>query len=146
MMKNTLNDKNRIKISLEGVEYLYHATPSCYVDSIREYGLGGNLPEKRNENYVGTPYENITQGCFLATDEYVAESHVETSEAFERMDEEYRNQYNKELDIVVFRLKVKNLHFERLSFDENLLVDDDTDPTFFYDGIISYKDLDIVHL
>lgn len=40
-------------------EYLYHATPSCYVNSIKKFGLGGKIPKKRFWNYENTPYENI---------------------------------------------------------------------------------------
>lgn len=131
---------------LDGIEYLYHATPSCYVSSIRKYGLGCKLPKTRFWNYEGTPYENITKGCFLATDEYVAESYVENSEAFEELADMYEERYDKELEIVVFRIKVDDLDQNLLSIDTNQITDDDTDPTFFYDGVIPYNQLERIRL
>lgn len=95
-------------------KYLYHATPGCYVSSINKYGLGGKIPKVRFWDYEGTPYEKIEQGCFLATDEYVAESYVEASESFEELSDAYEERYGKEMPIVVFRINVddldKNLH------------------------------------
>lgn len=127
-------------------EYLYHATPSCYVNSIKKFGLGGKIPKKRFWNYENTPYENIKQGVFLATDEYVAESYLETSESFEELSEWYEEKYGKELEIIVFRIKLSDLDQNLLSLDENQIQDDETDPTFFYNGIIPYNKLKIVKL
>ena len=127
-------------------EYLYHATPSCYVNSIKKFGLGGKIPKKRFWNYEGTPYEKITQGCFLATDEYVAELYLETSESFEELAEIYEEKYGKELEIIVFRIKLSDLDQNLLSLDENQIQDDEIDPTFFYNGIIPYNKLKIVKL
>lgn len=127
-------------------EYLYHATPSCYVNSIKKFGLGGKIPKKRFWNYESTPYENIKQGVFLATDEYVAESYLETSESFEELSEWYEEKYGKELEIIVFQIKLSDLDQNLLSLDENQIIDDETDPTFFYNGVIPYNKLKIVKL
>ena len=127
-------------------EYLYHATPSCYVNSIKKFGLGRKIPKKRFWNYEGTPYEKITQGCFLATDEYVAESYLESSEEFDELAEIYEEKYDKELEIVVFQVKISDLDQSLLSIDSNQQVNDDTPPTYFYNGIIPYNKLKIVKL
>lgn len=127
-------------------KYLFHATPSCYVNSIKKYGLGGKMPQKRFWNYENTPYDNITQGVFLATDEYVAESYLETSEAFEELAEIYEDRYNKELEIVVFKIKLSDLDISLLEIDNNQLIDDETDATYFYNGIIPYDKLQIINL
>lgn len=134
-------ETNSIESALANIEYLYHATPSCYVNSIRKYGLGGKMPKVRFWEYKGTPYETISQGCFLATDEYVAESYVENSEEFEELADIYEERYDKELEIIVFRINVADLDPERLSIDTNQLLDDETDPTFFYNGVIPYSNL-----
>lgn len=133
-------------INLDKNEYLYHATPSCYVNSIKKYGLGGKMPKTRFWDYEGTPYENITQGCFLATDEYVAESYVENSEEFEELADRYEERYDKELEIVVFKVNINDLDSDLLSIDTNQLVDDETDPTYFYEGVIPYNKLTRVRL
>lgn len=132
--------------SLNGVQYLYHATPACYVNSIKKYGLGGKIPNVRLWNYNGTPYEKIVQGCFLATDEYVAESYVENSEAFEKLADMYEERYDKELSIVVFRVKIDDLNINLLSIDTNQQLDEETVPTYFYDGIIPFSQLQIMKL
>ena len=141
-----LNEELSSTNILDGIQYLYHATPSCYVSSIKKNGLGGKMPKVRFWNYIGTPYENITQGCFLATDEYVAESYVENSEYFEELAEMYEDRYDKELEIVVFKINVNDLDINLLSIDTNQLVDDETDPTFFYNGVIPYDRLQKVKL
>ncbi|WQJ53524.1 MAG: hypothetical protein [Wendovervirus sonii] len=127
-------------------KYLYHATPACYVNSIKKYGLGGKIPKVRFWDYKNTPYEKIEQGCFLATDEYVAESYVENSEAFEELSDIYEERYDKELEIVVFKINIKDLDLSLLSIDENQLVDEDTDPTYFYNGVIPFKNLIKINL
>ena len=103
------------------IPFLYHATPSCYVDSIKEFGLGGKIPEKRFWSYEGTPYENIKCGVFLATDEYVAESYLDTSEEFEELCEKYE----EELEIVVFRINTSDLDLSLLSEDKNQMQEGD---------------------
>ena len=116
------------------------------VNSIKKFGLGGKIPKKRFWNYENTPYENIKQGVFLATDEYVAESYLETSESFEELSEWYEEKYGKELEIIVFRIKLSDLDQNLLSLDENQIQDDETDPTFFYNGVIPYNKLKITKL
>ena len=37
---------------------LYHATPSCYINSIKKFGLGGKRPDKQFWDYEGTEYES----------------------------------------------------------------------------------------
>ena len=133
-------------MNLNGIQYLYHATPSCYVRSIKKYGLGGKLPIKRFWDYVDTPYENMTTGVFLATDEYVAESYVEASDAFEELADSYEDRYGKELEIVVFRVDVKDLNLDLLDIDSNQQTDDESECTYFYSGVIPYSDLKIVEL
>lgn len=132
--------------SLSGIEYLYHATPSCYLSSIKKYGLGGKIPKTRFWDYKGTSYENITQGCFLATDEYVAESYVECSDEFDELSDRYVDRYNKELEIIVFKININDLNSSLLSIDENQQLDDDVDPTYFYNGIIPYNKLKIIKI
>lgn len=128
------------------IEYFYHATPSCYVNSIKKYGLGAKFPKKRLWDYKGTEYENIKRGVFLATDEYVAESYVETSEYFEDLSDEYEERYDKELEIVVFKIKKSNLNPSLLHVDTNQKCDDESEQTFFYDGVIPYNMLEIIDL
>lgn len=139
-LNDNINSSNMNKY-LENIKYLYHATPICYVNSIKKYGLGGKIPNIRFWNYEGTPYEHITQGCFLATDEYVAESYVENSEAFEELSDMYEDRYDKELEIVVFGINVSDLNFDLISLDSNQQLDSETDPTFFYNGVIPYNKL-----
>lgn len=88
---NEVIDNNSIVQYLDGIQYLYHATPNCYVNSIKKHGLGGKIPKIRFWDYENTPYANISQGCFLASDEYVAESYVENSESFEELAEMYED-------------------------------------------------------
>lgn len=132
--------------NLKGIKYLYHATPSSNVRSIKRHGLGGKLPIKRFWDYVGTPYENISQGVFLATDEYVAESYVEASEAYEELADRYEEMYDKELEIVVFRVEVKDLDSDLLEVDTNQQSDDDGSTTYFYKGVIPYENLTAIDL
>lgn len=129
-------------------EYLYHATPSCYVNSIKEFGLGGKIPKKRFWDYKNTPYSNITQGVFLATDEYVAESYLDSSDEFYELAEWYEEKYGKELNIVVFKVKISDLDKSLLSIDENQMVDDngDINHTYFYNGVIPFNKLKIVQI
>ena len=130
----------------KGVQYLYHATPAGQVNSSKKYGLGGKMPNVRLWDYNGTPYEKIVQGCFLATDEYVAESYVENSEAFEKLADKNEEQYDKELSIVVFRIKIDDLNINLLSIDTNQQLDEETAPTYFYNGIIPFSQLQIMKL
>lgn len=143
---NEVKDKLQLFTYLENTQYLYHATPSCYVSSIKKYGLGGKIPKTRFWNYKGTPYENIKQGVFLARDEYVAESYVDCSEVFEELSDKYEEKYDKELEIVVFTVSVKDLDVNLLSLDKNQYADEDSDLTFFYNGVIPYSKLKKVKL
>lgn len=127
-------------------KYLYHATPGCYVSSINKYGLGGKIPKVRFWDYEGTPYEKIEQGCFLAADEYVAESYVEASESFEELSDAYEERYGKEMPIVVFRINVDDLDKNLLSVDTNQSVDEDAEPTYFYSGVIPFSKLTMINL
>lgn len=125
------------------IPFLYHATPSCYVDSIKEFGLGGKIPEKRFWSYKGTPYENIKYGVFLATDEYVAESYLEASEEFEELCETYE----EDLEIVVFRINTNDLDLSLLSEDENQIQEgDESERTYFYNGTIPFEKLEKITL
>lgn len=130
------------------LEYLYHATPSCYVNSIKKFGLGGQIPKKRFWDYKNTPYANIKQGVFLATDEYVAESYLDSSDEFYELAEWYEEKYGKELNIVVFKVKINDLDKSLLSIDENQMVDDNGDDnhTYFYNGVIPFNKLKIVQI
>ena len=143
-IKNCL--KQESENILNGVQYLYHATPSCYIKSIKKYGLGGKIPKVRFWDYTDTPYESINKGCFLATDEYVAESYVENSENFEELEDIYNERYNKELSIIVFKIDVNDLNPKLLSIDTNQQFEDDTDKTYFYNGIIPFSKLQKINL
>ena len=134
--------ENAINFSKD-VQYLYHATPACYVNSIKKYGLGGKMPNVRLWDYNGTPYEKIVQGCFLATDEYVAESYLEASEEFEELCETYE----EDLEIVVFRINTNDLDLSLLSEDENQIQEgDESEKTYFYNGIIPFEKLEKITL
>lgn len=138
--------KKYLKENELNAKYLYHATPSCYVSSIKKFGLGGKIPKTRFWNYEGTQYEKITHGVFLATDEYVAESYVETSEYFEELADTFEEKYDKELEIVVFKVNICDLDKNLLSIDSNQQITDDTDTTYFYSGTIPYSKLTKVEL
>lgn len=113
---------------------LYHATPSCYLNSIRKYGLGAKLPKKRFWDYGSTPYENLKQGVFLATDPYVAEDFLDSSDEYWELKENLEERYGKEISIVVLEIDTKSLDLSRLSIDENN--SNDNDLTYFYNGVI----------
>lgn len=142
IIREAINDY----ITNDSVNFLYHATPICYVDSIKQHGLGGKIPKTRFWDYSGTPYERINYGCFLATDEYVAESYLESSEEFDKLAEVYEKKCGKELEIVVFMVDVRDLNPSLLSVDTNQISDDGIPPTFFYNGIIPYDKLKKVEL
>lgn len=134
------------KLGLDGIEYLYHATPSCYLSSIKKSGLGGKIPKIRFWDYAGTSYSGIKQGVFLATDEYVAESYLDSSDKFADFAEWYEDKYDKELDIIVFQIKVFDLRLDLLSIDNNQSIDDNMVNTYFYDGIIPFNKLKMIKL
>lgn len=143
ILRKKLNEQST---NQKNVNFLYHATPICYLDSIKKYGLGGKMPKIRFWNYKNTPYDNISHGCFLSTDEYVAESYVESSDYFDELAEIYENKYGKELDIIVFKINVNDLNQNLLSIDSNQYHDGETDLTYFYNGIIPYEKLQQIKL
>lgn len=132
--------------TLNNTQYLYHATPSCYISSIKKHGLGGRIPRIRFWDYEGTPYEKITQGCFLSTDEYVAESYVECSELFEELADAYEERYDKELEIAVFRIDINDLDINLLSVDTNQQRNGDDVLSYFYNGVIPFSKLTRIEL
>lgn len=116
---------------------LYHATPSCYINSIKKFGLGGKRPRKRFWDYEGTEYESKF-GVFLANDENVAYDFLDSSDDYWELAEEYEAKYDKELEIVVFAVNTSGLDLSKLTIDTN---NDSEDPTYFYDGVIPYTAL-----
>ena len=141
-LRKYLNENTKYSIP----KFLYHATPSCYLSSIKKNGLGGKIPRKRFWDYDNTEYANIRKGCFLATDEYVAESYLDASDEFETFSEWYEERYGKELNIVVFKIPTSNLDLRLLKIDTNQLIDAETEPTYFYDGVIPYNQMSIIQL
>jgi len=137
-----------IDMALDGKEYLYHATLSCNLNSIKKYGLGGKISSSRRLwDYNKTNYKNIKQGVFLTKDECTAASFIEGSEIFEELEEKYEERYGKELEIIVFRVKIKDLDFNKISFDFNIIstsVEDDF--TWFYNGVVPFDKLEQVPL
>ena len=113
---------------------LYHATPSCYINSIKKFGLGGKRPNKRFWDYEGTEYESKF-GVFLANDENVAYDFLDSSDDYWELAEEYEAKYDKELEIVVFAVNTSDLDLSKLTIDIN---NDSAGPTYFYDGVIPY--------
>lgn len=138
------NLTNPILKYLEGKSYLYHATPSCYLNSIKKYGLGGKLPKKRFWDYENTEYSNISKGCFLATDEDVAYDYLDASDDFYDFAEEYEETYDKELKIIILQININDLDTNLLSIDTNQQFDDENDPTFFYNGVIPFDKIKII--
>ena len=125
-------------------QHLYHATTSNVVASIKKYGLGGKMPKQLWWDYTNTEYEHRSVGVFLADDEYVAESFLECSETFENFAEHYQEQYNQELEIIVFQINTSDLDLDKLSIDTNNR--NDEYPTYFYNGVIDYQNLKIIEL
>lgn len=123
-------------------KYLYHATPSCYIKSIKKLGLGAKFPRKRLWDYKGTKYENINNGIFLANDEYVAYDYVDNSETYEELCDNSEN----DISIIVFKINVNNLDITKLSIDTNQNVNNIKDCTYFYDGIIPYDKLEKIEI
>jgi hypothetical protein len=119
-------------------EVLYHATSSHLTHSIKKYGLGGKMPRKLWWDYEGTSYEHRNKGVFLADDEYVAYDFLDSSEEYYDFKEEYDENHEKELEIVVYKIKASDLDKSKLSIDAN---NNEESPTYFYDGIIPYSKL-----
>ena len=120
-------------------DVFYHATTSNVVPSIRKYGLGGKISKQRFWDYEDTKYKDIKQGVFLATDEYVAYDFLDSSEEYYDFKEEYDENHERELEIVVYEIKASDLDKSKLSIDTNN--DEDEEPTYFYDCVIDYKKL-----
>ena len=57
-----------------------------------------------------------------------------------------RDYYEKELGITVFAIDINDLDISLLSIDSNQIVDDETPPTFFYNGLIPYNKLKKIKL
>ena len=129
-----IDEEKNLLTSADIPPKLYHATPSCYLNSIRRYGLGAKLPTRRFWDYGGTPYENIKQGVFLATSPYVAEDFLDSSDEYWEMKEEFEERTGQEISIAVLEIDAKFLDMSRLSIDENN--SDDEDLTYFYNGVI----------
>lgn len=146
VLNENISDLLKKRLGLNNKDYLYHATPSCYLSSIKKNGLGGKMPKQRFWDYDNTPYADIKQGIFLATDEYVAESYLDSSDKFNDFAELYEDKYGKELGIIVFQIKVSDLRLDLLSIDNNQNTDDDMDKTYFYDGIIPFNKLKMIKL
>jgi hypothetical protein len=119
----------------ENLPKLYHATLKRFIPSIKKLGLGGKLPKRRFWDYKNTPYENITQGVFLATDDDIAWDYLEScDELYDRYED-----FEPDDDIVVFEIDINDLDLSKLSIDENN--SDEECPTYFYNGIISFEKL-----
>ena len=121
---------------------LYHATPSCYINSIKKFGLGGKRPRKQFWDYEGTEYESKF-GVFLANDENVAYDFLDSSDSYWDLAEEYEAKYDKELEIVVFAINTSDLNLSKLTIDTN---NDSDEPTYFYNGVIPYTALKKVNV
>lgn len=114
---------------------LFHATLKRFVPSIKKLGLGGKLPKRRFWDYENTPYEKITQGVFLATDDDIAWDYLEScDELYDRYED-----FEPDDDIVVFEIDINDLDLSKLSIDENN--SDEELPTYFYNGIIPFEKL-----
>lgn len=129
-----IDEEKNLLTSADIPPKLYHATPSCYLNSIMRYGLGAKLPTRRFWDYRGTPYENIKQGVFLATSPYVAEDFLDSSDEYWELKEEFEERTGQEISIAVLEVDTKFLDMSRLSIDENN--SDDEDLTYFYNGVI----------
>lgn len=116
------------------IQYLYHATPSCNIQSIKTFGLGNKLPKKRLWDYMGTSYDNIDHGVFLSTDEYIAYDYVESSDEYWELMKHFGN-----MNITVFRININDLNLEKLEIDKNQIISDNETPySYFYNDVIPY--------
>jgi hypothetical protein len=110
------------------IESLYHATYQLALDSILEYGLGANPPEKINAwEGLSKPY------VYLASTEGMAESYAEAADN-PNLPEEWL------YEIVVLEIKVSDLDLSLLDFDDNNQMEE-PDRTFKYKGIIPASNL-----
>lgn len=114
-----------LKQLLESIEvkYLYHATYTPLIPSIKKSGLNPNI-SKKSWDFSG-------HYVYLSPDKDVAESYAETSD---NVPEEYLDQ------IVVFRIKVSSLDTNKLSIDNNNKARD----TYQYTETIPWNLLNIV--
>ena len=129
----------RIYESVNTPEIFYHATLKRYIPNIKKFGLGGKLPKRRFWDYEGTSYENITEGVFLADDEYVAFSYLEAcDELYDRYED-----FDPDTDVVVFAINKSDLDESKISIDEN---NDSEATTWFYSGVIPFELLKRVNL
>lgn len=71
---------------------------------------------------------------------------LKNSEQFEELSDVYEERYGKELEIVVFAVKVSDLNRELLSIDTNQQYDEEGHPNYFYNGIIPFNKLKRVKL
>lgn len=101
-------------------ELLYHATYQALIKSIKQNGLNSNIAKKN--------WEDSKPGLiYLAIDPYVAESYAETND---NVDEHWLD------NIVVFKIKTKDLNLSKLKRDTNV---QEGDATFEYEGIIPWS-------
>jgi hypothetical protein len=121
-------------------EFLYHATFSGTLDSIKKHGLGNF-----KSGYKSLWKLQYKQGVFLDTDADSAESFVEVSDD-ERLDTE---------DIIIFKIPTSKLDHSLIEIDRNNdwntdMLDENqfnsieeyfSKVTYFYNGIISFADL-----
>lgn len=125
-------DFERIYNNAKVPDILYHATLKRFIPNIKKFGLGGKLPKRRFWDYEDTPYENITQGVFLADDSEVAFSYLECcDELYDRYED-----FEPDDDIVVFAINKSDLDESKLSVDEN---NNSEATTWFYDGVIPFE-------
>ena len=150
--KNNINesDKTDIKQQIKDAiksedfgqylpEFLYHATFSGTLDSIKKHGLGNF-----KSGYKSLWKLQYKQGVFLDTDADSAESFVEVSDD-ERLDTE---------DITIFKIPTSKLDHSLIEIDRNNdwntdMLDENqfnsieeyfSKVTYFYNGIISFAD------
>lgn len=96
---------------------------SHYINNIKKKGLGGNNKKNWNDSK-----DNVV---YLADDPDIAESFAEANE-------EINEQWLDE--IIIFKIKTKDLDQNKLFIDENVILDDDEFPhTFEYHGIITWN-------
>ena len=113
------------------ISKLYHATYSPVIESIKESGLGAEVPERINAwNGLSAKY------VYLAHEPGLAESYSESADN-EELPEDWL------YDIVVLEVKVEDLNLDYLDFDSNNQMEE-PDRTFQYKGIIPWSSLKIV--
>ena len=127
------SNKYKIKKQYIGIlnnqsEYLYHATYKALLPSIRQNGLG-NSKIKMWEN-------SKSNVVYLANNPDIAESYAEISENIPNQ--------NWLDEIIIFQINKKYLNKNKLFVDENVLLNQNEEPsTFEYHGIIPFDCLQI---